>query len=187
MLRSLFVLGLAVALSGSVMIGQEKGSIASGPKVGGDVLPFHPLNVTGDSAGKKACIVCRFGGNPVAAVFAREVTPQVATLIKKLDDAAVKNRSDEMGSFAVFCSKGEKLVDQIKTMAKNENLKETIIAVDNPAGPKEFNINPEAEVTVIFYTDLTVKTSHAFRKGELNAERIQTVVADVAKILPDKK
>jgi hypothetical protein len=187
MLRSLFVLGAFAALSGSLIVGGEKSPVKSGPKPGDDVLPFHPLNVTGESAGKKACIVCRFGGNPVAAVFAREVNPQVARLIKKLDDAAVKNKADELGSFAVFCSKSDKVVDEIQKMAKAENLKETVIALEGPSGPKEFNLNPDAEVTVVLYTDLTVKTTHAFRKGELNAERIEAVVADVAKILPAKK
>src|SRR5437588_5267182 len=85
-------------------------SLKSGPQVGKEVPgPFHPLNVTGEAAGKKNCLYCSNGANPVAVVFARGLTPQVATLLKKLDEATQKNDKANMGSFAVFCSDKEGL------------------------------------------------------------------------------
>src|SRR6266850_8458445 len=81
------------------------GALKSGPQAGEDVPgAFHPLNITGKDAGKKACLYCANGGNPVAVVFAREATPAVAKLLKQLDEATVKNDKKEMGSYAVFCS-----------------------------------------------------------------------------------
>src|ERR1051326_73022 len=81
------------------------GTVKSGPQVGQDVPgPFHPLNVTGKDAGKKACLYCANGGNPVAVVCAREASPEIAKLLKQLDEATVKNEKAEMGSYAVFCS-----------------------------------------------------------------------------------
>ena len=64
---------LSVALlSLAVVVGvQAGGTLKSGPQVGKEVPgPFHPMNVTGESAGKKACLYCANGGNPVAVVFA---------------------------------------------------------------------------------------------------------------------
>src|SRR5688500_18031321 len=59
------LLGSALALA-SVY---ADNNLKSGPQVGQEVPgPFHPLNVTGAQAGKKACLYCSNGGNPVAVV-----------------------------------------------------------------------------------------------------------------------
>src|SRR5450631_1678449 len=98
---ALMVVGSALLVAGV----NAGGSLKSGPQAGQEVPgPFHPLNVTGEHAGKKACLYCVNSGNPVAVVFAREATPAVAKLLKQLDDATLKNSKVSMGSFAVFCS-----------------------------------------------------------------------------------
>src|SRR5262249_51379538 len=85
-------------------------TLKSGPEVGKDVRgPFQPLNVPGEQAGKKNCLYCANGPNPVAVVFARSVNPQVASLLRKLDEATQNNNKANMGSFAVFCSDKEGL------------------------------------------------------------------------------
>ena len=76
------------------------------------------LNVTGEHAGKKACLYCSNGGNPVAVVFAREATPAVAKLLKQLDDATVKNAKADMGSYAVFCSDKDGLDKALTKLAE---------------------------------------------------------------------
>ena len=76
--------GLAIALLAGSVLAAEK--VESGPQVGKNIPgPFHPLNVTGESAGEKACLVCKNGGNPVAMVFARETSESLTQLVKKLD------------------------------------------------------------------------------------------------------
>jgi hypothetical protein len=173
------VLG-SVVLMTSVYAG---GALKSGPQTGQDVPgPFHPLNVTGESAGKKACLYCSNGGNPVAVVFAREATPAVAKLLKQLDEATVKNAKAEMGSYAVFCSDKDGLDKQLEKLAKDQKLTKLILAIDNPAGPEKYKIAKDADVTVVLYTDFEVKANHTFRKGDLTDAAITKVVADVAKI-----
>ena len=163
---------------------QTGAPLKSGPKVGEDVPgPFHPLNVTGENAGKKACLYCSNGGNPVAVVFAREATPAIAKLLKELDNATVKNRDVNMGSYAVFCSDKDGLDKALTKLAAEQKLAKLVLSIDNPAGPKEYKISKEADVTVLLYTDFTVKANHTFRKGELNDAAITKVVADVAKIV----
>jgi hypothetical protein len=82
-------MSLAAALLVSAVFAAE--TLKSGPQVNEDVPgPFHPYNVTGQAAGKKNCLYCQNGANPVAVVFAREVTPQVTKLIKKLDECTAK-------------------------------------------------------------------------------------------------
>ena len=162
----------------------QEGSVKSGPQVGKDVPgPFHPLNVTGESAGKKACLYCSNGVNPVAVVFAREANPAVAKLLKQLDEATVKNAGKDMGSYAVFCSDKDGLDKALTKLAQEQKLTKLVLSIDNPAGPKSYEISKDAEVTVLLYVDHTVKANHAFKKGELNDAAITKIVADVAKIV----
>src|SRR2546430_594263 len=108
-----------------------EGTVKSGPQVGQEVPgPFHPMNVTGEKAGTKACLYCSNGGNPVAVVFARGVNPQVANLLKKLDEATDKNGKANMGSYAVFCSDKEGLETALKDMAGKQGLKKLILSID---------------------------------------------------------
>ena len=172
-------LGCVMLLS-SVYAG---GTVKSGPQAGQEVPgPFHPLNVTGTSAGKKACLYCANGASPVAVVFAREATPEVAKLLKQLDDATVKNAKAEMGSYAVFCNDKDGLDKQLTKLAADQKISKLILAIDNPAGPKGYEISKDADVTVLLYVNFEVKANHSFRKGTLNDAAITKVVADVAKI-----
>jgi hypothetical protein len=161
--------------------------LKSGPQAGKPVPgPFHPLNCTGESAGKKACLFCKNGENPVAMIFARQPSPALTKLIKKIDEATIKNKGQHMGSFVVFLSDSEQLEGELKDLAKKENLQECVLSIDNPAGPKAYNVAKDADVTVVLYTERTVKANHAFRKGELKDKDIDQIVADVSKILPPK-
>src|SRR5579863_9449915 len=102
MLTRLLLSGAALASLLLVTGVFAEGTVKSGPQVGQEVPgPFHPLNVTGSQAGKKNCLYCSNGANPVAVVFARNVNPQVTTLLKKLDNLTAKNGTNNMGSFAV--------------------------------------------------------------------------------------
>jgi hypothetical protein len=179
---------LAAALSAVVMLATATWAdepLKSGPQVGQDMPgPFHPLNVTGDKAGEKNCLYCANGAAPVAVIFARELNPNVTKLIKKIDACTIKNKKASMGSFVVFLSNRESLAKELKAMAAKESIKTTILSIDNPAGPKDYKIAKDADVTVLLYTDFTVKSNHAFRKGELNEKAINQIVSNVAKILP---
>jgi hypothetical protein len=113
------------------------GDLESGPQVGKAVPgPFHPLNCTGDNAGEKFCLFCKNGQNPVAMIFARQTSPALTKLIKKIDDTTAKNKDASMGSFVVFLSDSEKLEGELKELAKKVKLQHCILSIDNPAGPK---------------------------------------------------
>lgn len=161
------------------------GELKSGPQVGEDVPgPFHPLNVTGESAGEKACLFCKNGNNPVAMIFARECTPEIAQLIKKIDACTAKNAKAKMGSFVVFLSDDPALEAKLKEMAKSDNLQHCVLSIDNPAGPDKYEVSKTADVTVVLYNARKVKANYAFSKGELNDKAIGMILADVKKILP---
>ena len=181
MIRKLFLTVPALALVAGLASAAE---IKSGPQPGEKIPgPFNPLNVNGEDAGEKRCLVCKNGTNPVIMVFARSTDdPAVARLIKKIDEVTDKNSSVEMGSFVIFCTDDDKAESKLKTLADSARLKKTILAVDNPQGPSKYNVSQEAEVTVVFYTKHMVKVNHAFKKGEFKETDIEKVLADVEKI-----
>jgi hypothetical protein len=160
-------------------------SLKSGPQVGEKVPgPFHPLNVTGEQAGKQFCLYCVNGQNPVAMVFARTADcPQMAKLLKKIDETTVKNAKSEMGSFAVFLSESKDLEDKLKDLAKKEDLKKCVLSIDNLSGPKDYNVSKDADLTVVLYVDRKVQANYSFKKGEIKDADIEKVIADVSKIV----
>jgi hypothetical protein len=119
-------------------------------------------------------------------IFAREVTPGLTSLVKKIDEATVENNHNRMGSFVVMLNDDESLEKQLKELAEKEKLQKIVLTIDNPAGPKAYKISKDADVTVLLYTQGTVKVNHAFRKGEMKDEDAKKIVDDLSKILPKK-
>jgi hypothetical protein len=177
-LTALIVVGLVVGIASAA-------DPTSGPQVGERVVPFHPLNCTGDHAGEKYCLICKNGPNPVVMIFARQVTPELTRLIKRIDEATNKNKERNMGSFIVLLSDSDNLEKELKELAKKEKIQHCVLTIDSPEGPESYNIAREAEVTVVLYRMETVKANHTFKKGELNDKGIEAIVADLAKILPE--
>jgi hypothetical protein len=126
------------------------------------------------------------GPNPVAMIFAREISDPLTSLVKKIDAVTAKNGSARMGSFIVFCSDDEKLEDKLKDLAKKEELKKIVLTIDNPSGPSGYKVAKDADVTVVLYNRQNVKVNYAFKKGELKDSDVDKIVADVAKILPER-
>lgn len=119
-------------------------------------------------------------------VFAREVSPGLTSLVKKIDAATVANKKAKLCSFVVFLSDDENLQDNLKSLADKEGIKACVLAIDNPAGPKAYKVAKEADVTVVLYNKRKVEANHAFKKGELDEKAVDRVVADIKKILPSK-
>jgi hypothetical protein len=154
--------------------------VKSGPQVGEKVPgPFHPLNINGSAAGKKNCLFCSNGQKPVAMIFARDVDSTLVELIKKIDGATGEDKS---GSFVVFLSDDKDLEKKLETVAKKEGLKQCVLSIDNPAGPKGYNVSEKADITVVLYKERKVEANYSFGKGELKPKDVESIVTDFEKI-----
>ena len=76
---------------------------------------------------------------------------------------------------------------ELTAVANKEEIKKTVLAVDNPAGPKAYNVAKDADITVVLYVDRKVKANHAFKKGELTDTDIDTIISEVPMILAETK
>src|SRR5688572_27079702 len=144
MIRKLFAaLVVGVAALGGVALAAD---LKSGPQVGEDVPgPFHPLNVNGEEAGKKACLYCKAGDSPVVAIFARSADDAtLAKLIAAVEESTAKNEKTELNSFVVFCSDSDKLEGKLKAMAEKAKLKHVVLAIESNEGPDKYNISKDA-------------------------------------------
>jgi len=185
MVRNLMIAGLVALVSGLAAAAELKSGPQTGEKLPG---PFHPLNVNGDKAGEKQCLYCKFGDSPVAMVFARTPDcPQTQKLIKSIDAATAKAGKGEIGAFVVFLTDDDKVADKLKAFAEKENLKNVILAVDNPSGPNKYNVSKEADLTVVLYTERTTKANMAFEKGKITDKDITAVEEGISKLAPAKK
>jgi hypothetical protein len=117
------------------------------------------------------------GSSPVAAVFAREITPGLTSLVKKLEQAA--GDKPRTKAFVVLLTDDDKAEEKLKALAKAEKVDKVLLMVDNPAGPKSLGIAKDAEVTVVLYTKKLVKKTLAFEKGKLTEKAADDVAAAV--------
>jgi hypothetical protein len=120
-------------------------------------------------------------------IFAREISDPLTSLVKQLDAITGKNKSADMGSFVVFCSDDAGLEKKLQELAKKQGLKHTILSIDEPAGPEDFGIVKDADVTVVLYNQFKVEANYAFKKGQMKDADIAKIIGDLAKILPAKK
>jgi len=182
MVRTLLA-AAAVTVLGSALVAAD---LKSGPQAG-DKVPgaFHPYNVTGEDAGKTACLYCKGGDDPVAVVFARTGNdPMTYKLLKALDAETVKHAKADMFSFAVFTGEKSVLEPQLKEAAKKADLKKLVLAIEDKEDPipPKYNLSKDADVTVVLYVDRVVKANYSFAKGKLTDKDIEAVVKDVSKI-----
>ena len=120
-------------------------------------------------------------------IFAREMTGPLTSLVKKIDAATGEHSDARMGSFVVILSDDEGMEQKLKDLAKKENLKHTVLSLmPNPAGPPGYNVNKDADVTVVLYSRQNVKVNHAYKKGELKEGDVNKIVEELPKILPRK-
>ena len=112
----------------------------------------------------------------------------MTSLVKKIDEATAKHADDEMGSFVVVCTADQDgTAKKLKELARKEKIRHTVLTVYDAAGPEDYKLAKEADVTVLLYVDKEVKANYAFRKGEMTDKDIEKILAGLPKILPAKK
>jgi hypothetical protein len=161
--------------------------LRSGPQPKEEILTaFRPLNINGEYANEPHCLVCENGANPVVMIFARDRSDGLVNLVTKLEAATEKHRKESLGAFVVFLKDGEAFRKGLEEVAKMKRLKNTILSIEDPANVEDYKVAKEADVTVVLYTKSVVQANHAFKRGELNDRAIETILADLPKILPKK-
>ena len=118
-------------------------------------------------------------------VFTRDLTDDLASLVKQLDAIVAKNDEKKMGGFLVLMSENPDADEgKVKQFAEKHGIKKIALTIfEGVAGPPAYKLAKEAQVTVHMWVKQEVKANEAFAKGDLNAAAIKKVLADTEKIL----
>jgi hypothetical protein len=177
------ILGLGLVSSGTAVRADE---VKSGLTPGEAPPAFLVQDATGPAAGTgKLCYRCRYGGNPVVAVFTHNLDANVTSLVKKVDAEVEKNKDKRLKAFVVLLTDDpDKAESKLKDLAAKNNIKNVPLTIfDGPLGPLDYKLSPKAETTVLMWSKSDVKVNHAYSEGKLNQESIETIVHDTGKIL----
>lgn len=179
--------GLVVACAAAVVLA---GEIKSGLQVGDGPPPFDVRNVTGSKCADFAkdergslCYRCKFSAFPTTVVFARSIDDNLTNLVKQIDATLAKDESKKLRAFVVLLTEdSDKTAKDLEKLAEKSDIKNVpLTLVEGPAGPPEYKISKEAELTVLGWNG-PVKFNHAFKKGEINKKDMETIVADLKKL-----
>ena len=116
-------------------------------------------------------------------VFAREVTDELASLVKQLDTVVANNKG--AGGFVVLLSQDPDADEaKLTALAKKQGLKNLPLTIyDGATGPPNYKISKDADVTVHAWVGTKVRANRAFAKGGLNKESIAATVKAIDKAL----
>lgn len=107
-------------------------------------------------------------------------------MVKKLDAAVAGNKN--MGSFVIIMTDdSDKMEKSLKDLADKEKIGKVMLGIESPAGPGDFNISKDADVTVLLYKNKEVVKNIAFGKGKFDSKAVDAVAGELKSILPEKK
>ena len=89
---------------------------------------------------------------------------------------------DELAKEAV---NREKLIERLEKSAKD--LKHVIVATYLPPGPKAYELDKDAEVTVLFYERMKIRNKYVFAPEKFEAKDAEAIIKGLQESLPLKK
>lgn len=160
-------------------------NVKSGLEPGESPAAFNVKDITGPNKGTSLCYRCQYGARPVTAIFTREITDEVKSLVSEIDAQVGKNKDKNMAAFVVLLTEdADAGAKQLTKLAEEKGVKNVPLTVfDGAAGPADYKISKDAAVTVLMWNKSRVQANHAFPAGQLKADDVKTVAGDTKKIL----
>jgi hypothetical protein len=170
----LFVVALVLSTAGA-------DDIKSGPttKIGG---PFDVKAITSERKGDELCYVCKYNGEErpgVVLIFTQKADDNLARLVKAVD--AVQKSNKKLGTVVVGV--GGVTASDFEKMQETHKLTTALTVAVEKDGPKRYDLNKDAAVTVLVYKKGgTITKNFAFKDTKdaaARAEEIATAAKDV--------
>ena len=121
----------------------------------------------------------------MVCVFARKTSEPLASLVKKIDEKIGEN--NKLKAFVVILTErtDKRTAAELKKLAEEAGIKHVPLTLhQDPAGPADYEIARDADITVLMWKGTKVKANHAY-KGDLTDEEVRAIVADIPKVLGD--
>jgi len=119
-------------------------------------------------------------------IFARKIDDGLASLVKKVDAVVADNQDKQMAALVNFIGEdADSLQAAAAEFGEQHEISNTALVVpeEHANGPKRYGVSPQTSLAVILYCGKKVEIMHTFAEGELDDDRITSVVADTDKML----
>ena len=118
----------------------------------------------------------------MVCVFAKQTSEPLTSLVKQIDAKIGENR--QLKSFVVIMTKeADKTKETLTKLASDADIKHVPLTMYGElGGPPDYELARDADITVLFWKGHRVKFGHGFR-GDLTDKDIETIVADIPKLL----
>lgn len=166
-------------------------NLSSGPQAGEAVGAYTVKKVAGNKnddvpEGTDLCYRCKLGARPAVAVFTRNPSENVGKLMKELDTVVSQNGDKKAAAFVnLLGDDAASLKSAAKDLVEKSGAENVAVVVpkDQPNGPKNYKLSPDAETTVVIFVKGKVVANHAFPEGGLDDEAVNKIIADTTKML----
>ncbi|HUG92161.1 MAG TPA: hypothetical protein VML55_15075 [Planctomycetaceae bacterium] len=158
--------------------------VKAGLKTGDFVDAFNVYDCTGEKKGETLCYRCRYGGRPVVSIFARKLDDKLMKLVQEVDAAVGEHKDEQLAALVVLLTDDPDAAEKdLVALAEKHKIKHTpLTTFDGEAGPPEYKLNKDAEVTVLMWNQSKVKSNHGFEKGQLDDKAIETLLKQAEKL-----
>ena len=121
----------------------------------------------------------------MVSIFTREITDNLASLVKQIDKKVGQNKDKQMAAFVVLLTDDPDAAEpKLQALAAKYKIKNVPLTIfDGIAGPPKYKIAKDADVTVMMWRGQSVRVNHAFAEGKLAKKSIKKILADTSKIL----
>jgi hypothetical protein len=184
-MKKLVAMTVAVLAVAIAAVGIAEEVLKSGLGIGEHAGAFNVKDCSGPAEGKSLCYRCRYSGRPTVSIFARKLDDNLTALIKDLDAVVGKNQDKKMAAFVVLLSdKPDEHEKALKELATKNGIKNVpLTLMEGQVGPPDYKIAKDAEVTVLMWNKLEVKSNTAVAKGKLDKKVAEAIIKDTSKIL----
>jgi hypothetical protein len=118
----------------------------------------------------------------VVCVFARKTSEPLTSLVKQIDAKIGEN--GQLKSFVVIMTKEkDTTAAELRKLAQEAGIKNIPLTMfGDPGGPPDYELSRDADITVLMWKGHKVKVGHGY-KGDLTDNEVQTIMADIPKVL----
>jgi len=121
----------------------------------------------------------------VISLFAREITDDLASLVKQIDKTVADNSDAKLAAMLVLLSEDPEADEaKLQDLAERLDIENVPLTIfDGPTGPANYKLDESAELTVVMWVDQEIQVKRPYAAGEFKQASIKDVLQDTAKIL----
>lgn len=115
-------------------------------------------------------------------IFARQINGPLISLIKQVNKKLADN-DDVKGFVVILTEDSDATKKELKKVAKDHGIEHLpLTLIEGAAGPKNYKIAKDAEVTVMMWRRQKVVANHTYGKGELNEKAIEKIASEIPSV-----